>query len=111
MKRLIAAVKDVIKGKPFKMRSSKWDNVRDDFIEKHKTCAACGKNLKLQVHHIIPFHLAPEKELDIDNLIVLCEGTTKCHLRVGHLGKWKDINPNVKVDAAKLLKMRKSINK
>jgi 5-methylcytosine-specific restriction endonuclease McrA len=108
MKRIVTAVKDAIKGKPFKLRSPKWDNVRDNFIKTHKTCAACGGDDNLQVHHIEPFHLHPQKELDVDNLIVLCEeGFTRCHLKVGHLGNWKKINPNVLTDAAKLLKKAK----
>ena len=107
MKRIVAAVKEAIKGKPFKLRSSKWDNVRDNFVKKHPTCAACGGDDNLQVHHIEPFHLAPEKELDISNLIVLCEEATRCHLKIGHLGSWRKINPNVIKDAAMLLKSAK----
>lgn len=107
MKRLIGAVKDVLKGKPFKLRSPKWDEVRDAFVEKHKHCAACGSKDKLQVHHIVPFHVDPSKELDTTNLIVLCEQATKCHLKVGHLGSWRKFNVNVIKDAAKLLKSAK----
>ena len=107
MTRFFTAVKDVLKGKPFKLRSPKWDNVRDDFVEKHPTCAACGGKKKLQVHHIEPFHLKPEKELDVNNLIVLCEDKKRCHLKIGHHGSWKDFNPNVIEDAANALKSTK----
>ena len=104
MKRIVTAVKEAFKGKPFKVRSSKWDGVRDSFISNHPTCAACGGDDNLQVHHIEPFHLTPEKELDPTNLIVLCEEDTKCHLKIGHLGCWRNINPNVVEDAADILK-------
>lgn len=107
MKRILRAVKEVIKGKPFKLRSPKWDDVRDAFIKKNKTCAACGSDDCLQVHHIIPFHVDPSKELDVNNLIVLCENKTKCHLKIGHLGSWRKFNPNVIEDAAHLLKTQK----
>ena len=107
MKRILTAVKDLLKGKPLKLRSPKWDDVRDDFVEKHPSCAACGGKKKLQVHHIEPFHLKPERELDVENLIVLCEDKTRCHLKIGHHGSWRKINPNVIKDAASALKIAK----
>ena len=103
MQRYITAVKDVLQGKPFSLRSSKWFEVRDLFVKSNPTCAACGGNIKLQVHHMQPFHLHPELELDSTNLITLCESGTKCHLEIGHLGNWKNFNPNVVQDAAKTL--------
>jgi len=43
----------------------------------------------------------PELELELDNLITLCETKgKKCHLNIGHLGNWKQENPNVINDAA-----------
>lgn len=104
MRRVITAVKDVLQGKPAKLRSSKWFKVRQAFVKDHNTCAACGCTQKLQVHHIEPFHLHPDKELEPSNLITLCEDKDdECHLRIGHLGDWKSFNPNVVTDAAKLL--------
>jgi 5-methylcytosine-specific restriction endonuclease McrA len=103
MKRIISAIKEKIQGKPLSLRSPKWDSVRDSFIVKHNTCASCGNTniKKLQVHHIEPFHLYPEKELDPNNLITLCEekGEAGCHLKLGHLGDWKSFNPKIKQDA------------
>lgn len=84
-------------------RSPHWSAVRDAFV-KSKCCAACGRKDKLNVHHILPFHLYPARELDPANLIVLCEGSTACHLTLGHLGDWKRFNPHVVEDAARLLK-------
>lgn len=106
MTRFIVAIKEKLQGKPFSLRSSKWQTVRKNFIESHKTCAACGSDLKLQVHHKKPFHTYPELELDMDNLIVLCEekGESGCHLKIGHLGDWKSYNPNIDKDAKKNLR-------
>jgi 5-methylcytosine-specific restriction endonuclease McrA len=56
-----------------KLRSPKWPKFRKQFL-KGKACAACGKTDKLQLHHIHPFHLFPERELDETNVIPLCEG-------------------------------------
>lgn len=50
----------------------------------------------LQVHHCIPFHLAPEKELDWDNFICV---TRWEHFIMCHLGNWKSWNINIKEDA------------
>ena len=84
-------------------RSNKWDEVRDTFIEKNSSCAACGSTKKLQVHHIKPFHLHPELELEESNLITLCMDKNDCHLNVGHGDSWRCYNPNVKSDAEKFL--------
>lgn len=55
------------------------------------------------MHHIIPFHLAPDLELEEDNFIVLCEhGRFKginCHLLIGHLGNYSRFNASVKIDS------------
>lgn len=106
MTRFVVAIKEKLQGKPFSLRSSKWQTVRKNFIESNKTCAACGANLNLQVHHKKPFHTYPELELDTDNLIVLCEekGESGCHLKIGHLGDWKSYNPNIEKDAKKNLR-------
>lgn len=85
-------------------RSNRWDDVRDAFIDKHPTCAACGSRAMLNVHHIRPFHLFPHMELVEDNLITLCEGQViNCHLLFGHLRNWGSYNPDVVKDAAEWL--------
>lgn len=111
MTRFIVAIKEKIQGKPFSVRSSKWQTVRKNFLELHKTCAACGAEINLQVHHKKPFHMHPELELDDNNLITLCEekGESGCHLKIGHLGDWKSFNPNVEKDARKNLRELKNI--
>ena len=78
-------VKSVLREKSkSKKRSSLWDETRDEFVKKHPECAACGAVKRLQVHHILPFHIHPELELDTQNLIVLCMDTNECHLIIGH---------------------------
>ncbi len=79
-------------------RSGGWHTVEKHFLESHSTCAACGGHTHLQVHHIRPFHLVPELELDVNNLITLCMGRKECHLRLGHGGNFKAYNPHVKTD-------------
>jgi lysophospholipase L1-like esterase len=76
-------------------RSSRWPSLRSAVLAAHPLCAACGAKATT-VHHIIPFHLAPGRELDPDNLICLCD---RCHFLVGHLGDWKAFNPRCLIDA------------
>lgn len=63
-------------------------------------CMACGhRGRGLQVHHIKPFHLHPNLELDPNNLITLCEiKGREHHLLLGHLDDWESYNPNVRAD-------------
>lgn len=86
-----------------KHRSPEWKKVRENFLKKNPTCAACGSSLNLQVHHKIPFHVNPLRELDESNLITLCMDEKECHLEVGHGDSWKCYNPKVEDDAKKLL--------
>ena len=84
-------------------RSTKWPAARKAFLKLNPACAMCGGKKKLEVHHIRPFHLHPELELDQTNFIVLCENKAdgaNCHLLFGHLGSFKSFNVNVKEDAA-----------
>jgi len=103
-------IKDRIEGKAKKgaKRSSKWRKVRKKHLALHPECFICRSKKNLEVHHIIPFHIAPDKELDPKNLITLCENKKygiNCHLLVGHLGNYQNINPNVLLDAT-LWKMK-----
>jgi 5-methylcytosine-specific restriction enzyme A len=75
-------------------RSSQWGTVRDQFLE-GKVCAICGGAEKLIAHHRLPFHSHPEYELDLENLVPLCEARrygVNCHLLFGHLGNFRRIN-------------------
>jgi len=80
------------------LRSPKWDDVRNMHLTLHGECAACGSKDELQVHHIKPFHLHPELELKLDNLVTLCMSEYDCHLSIGHGGSFKAYNPNVLED-------------
>lgn len=85
-------------------RSSEWVSVRNEFVRLHPRCEACGSAYNLNVHHVEPFHLRPDLELEPINLITLCRD---CHFRIGHDpdGKgpkkpsWLESNPNVRSDA------------
>jgi len=83
-------------------RSPKWPHVEKLHLKLEPTCAACGTNKKLNVHHKKPFHLFPELELDLHNLITLCMDK-ECHIKIGHGGNFKDYNPDVAEDSAKVL--------
>lgn len=88
-------------------RSGQWVQVRADFVRLHPRCEACGSAYNLNVHHVEPFHLRPDLELEPSNLITLCR---EHHFRIGHDpdGKgprkpsWLESNPNVRSDAANM---------
>ncbi len=84
-------------------RSPKWEETKKKFEETNpKICAACGKTKNIQLHHIRPFHLHPELELDPANLIWLCENNTPvfCHLIFGHFGNFRTkYNLSIREDA------------
>ena len=75
-------------------RSSQWRAVRDRYAAAHPLCEFCGRG-GVDVHHILPFHLFPARELDPDNLVALCRVH---HFVYGHAGDWKAYNPDVLVD-------------
>jgi 5-methylcytosine-specific restriction protein A len=82
-------------------RSSKWRLVRNEFL-KGNQCLVCEGKKSLIAHHEIPFHLAPDLELEESNLIALCESGRygiNCHLLIGHLGNWRRANVYAWADA------------
>jgi 5-methylcytosine-specific restriction enzyme A len=82
-------------------RSPKWPGVEKLHLKFHPVCEACGSSKNLNVHHKKPFHLFPEHELDMNNLITLCMDK-ECHIKIGHGDNFKDYNPDVEVDAQKI---------
>ena len=94
------AVRDISTGG---QRSPKWAHVQETFRKLHPKCAACGSQIKIQVHHKRPFHLFPKLELDPNNLISLCMDKNKCHLLIGHGNNFKSWNPDVVQDAVNSL--------
>lgn len=102
---MIQQIKDRLLGKTSRdhKRSPRWRVVRNTHLEAHPTCAVCGGVKKLEVHHIVPFHIDPSRELDPSNLITLCESGKRgivCHLLVGHRGNYRLENPFCSSDAA-----------
>jgi 5-methylcytosine-specific restriction protein A len=98
-------VKDVLQGKASitQRRSSRWPTVRKKHLLNNPVCAVCNGSKKLEVHHKQPFHKRPELELESSNLITLCEDWSyglNCHLLIGHLGNYRDINNNVDNDVS-----------
>lgn len=84
-------------------RPAAWKELARKHLIQHPTCACCGSESALQVHHIRPRWLYPELELAPHNLITLCESYRyglNCHLVIGHLGNWSRTNPHVVDDAA-----------
>lgn len=79
-------------------RSSHWPTVKNKFVKSNPKCAACGSTTNLDIHHIKPFHLHPDLELDTTNLITLCMDN-HCHLLIGHGNSFKAYNPNIIEDA------------
>lgn len=85
-------------------RSPLWPRVRKIHLLANPACAACATGKKLEVHHIVPYHHDPARELEPGNLLTLCE---RCHFLFGHFDNWLDVNPNAREDAAAwLAKMR-----
>jgi 5-methylcytosine-specific restriction endonuclease McrA len=74
-------------------RSSRWPKARAEAIRRQPFCIACGRSKSLEVHHIRPFSLAPDLELEQSNLTVLCGDP--CHLVHGHLMDFKRHNAAV----------------
>ena len=80
-------------------RSSKWAGVRRTVLKANPACACCGSTNFLQVHHMQPFHIKPDLELNPKNLIVLCMSKNECHLLIGHGNNFKKYNPYIAADA------------
>ena len=97
---------------PGKKRSPQWRKVRREFLKKHPHCASCGGTTKLEVHHIVPFHVDPSLELSFDNLMTLCRRKKygiHCHLYVGHRGNYRKINPKAPMTALGFLRYLRGI--
>jgi 5-methylcytosine-specific restriction protein A len=85
----------------FATRSPKWSSIRKQHLKDNPCCAACGRWDKLEVHHIEPVHLNPDRELDPSNLITLCD--SPCHIVFGHLMNYKSWNLDVISDCQNYL--------
>lgn len=88
-------------------RSPLWPAAREAHLKLEPDCQVCGGTDGLNVHHIRPFHLHPELELDPTNLITLCTAnkTMNCHLKFGHWGNFTTkYNPKIRIEAPIWLK-------
>jgi 5-methylcytosine-specific restriction protein A len=81
----------------YAIRSPKWSSVRKQHVKENPKCAVCGKTNKIEVHHIEPVHINPDRELDPSNLITLCD--SPCHLIFGHLMDYRSWNKDVVEDS------------
>jgi len=64
--------------------SKNWKATRERHLHEHQVCEICGKlpfESDLQVHHITPRAVAPERALDPSNLQALCP---ECHNAIEH---------------------------
>ncbi len=98
--RILYFFKDWWNNKPVSLsrglRSSKWVKTRNEHLKKQNFCQWCGSPDNLEVHHIEPFHISPDRELDESNLITLCENKEKqCHFAKGHFRNWRAYNSNI----------------
>jgi hypothetical protein len=91
-------------------RSSRWPAVEKAFRKIHPQCVAClVKSVKhVQIHHRFPFHYCialgrPDLELDMRNLITLCEWPSHPspdhHLLIGHLNSFRSSDLDIGNDA------------
>lgn len=71
-------------------RSPKWPAVRRACLKAHPKCECCGHDATA-VHHVQPFHVYPDRELDPLNLAAVCD---KCHFTIGHPCNWQRWNAN-----------------
>lgn len=78
-------------------RSSQWSSIRSQHLLKYPCCQACGSCKKPEVHHIVPVHIDPSRELDLENLITLCN--KYCHFAIGHLMNYRSWNEDVIKDS------------
>jgi len=88
-----------------KARSGRWETTRDRYIEVHAFCEYCGRARSTVVHHVVPFHEDPERELDVANFLALCD---QCHLRQAHLGDFKAWNPLIREEIQRNAEMVKA---
>jgi len=84
-----------------KPRHPQWDRAAKAWAASNP-CAVTGEFEGIEVHHIRPFHLFPELEMDPENWISL---TRPWHLYLGHVGNWSNWNPSVREDAERFRRM------
>jgi hypothetical protein len=70
----------------------------------HPACEWCLRPGGIEVHHVLPVHVDPDRAADTNNMVALCE---RCHLVVGHAGNFASCwVPNLK-EVVKLHEVRR----
>ena len=97
---IIEVIGDRLVGKvPWnKRRSPKWGKTRKAYLKEHPACEVTGITESLEVHHVLPFYLFPELELDPSNLMTVTR-KFNIHYLIGHLLNWKSFNVLARADA------------
>jgi hypothetical protein len=85
----------------------RWRKTRKAHIQRECCCQMCGLERKLEVHHIKPWHLAPELRYEETNLITLCR---ECHYRFGHYLNWKHFNPEIRQLCTVVQQFKEKVN-
>ena len=71
-----------------RLSSRPWSRLREQVLEKGGyKCSKCHGRRRLEVHHIIPRHIEPDKKYDIMNLTILCNF---CHKKLHYKPLPKD---------------------
>lgn len=69
-----------------KKRHKDWPKVRAKHLKDFPACCVSGLKSDLDVHHIVPFHVDPSKELDPANLRTI---SRPYHFLFGHCCDWQ----------------------
>lgn len=104
------------KAAPGQRRHKDWPKTKRGYKKVRPNCEACGRGGRwsVDVHHIIPFQLAPDLELDPENLITLCTGKLRgggCHLLLGHGMSFRTFNPSVRSMSALVRTMIENVRR
>ena len=84
-----------------RQRSMEWKQFRAGIIKAQPTCIICGGCESLEAHHLKPFHLFPELEMEETNIAVLCDKPGRCcHFVWGHFYNWRTYNPKLHIAVA-----------
>ena len=96
LKQIYWLLRDLIAGKPLVLggRSSQWGKLSKQFLKANPYCF-CGEKATT-THHVIPFSVDRTRELDVQNLLAVCE---HCHIRFAHLGSFRSYEKDIKTIA------------
>lgn len=73
------------------VRSHEWRYFRNMNIK--DKCEICGSKFFLELHHVFPFHIRPDLELDENNVVTVCR---RHHYEFCHFLNWKKFNIDIK---------------